>query len=237
MNKQLKGVGASAGIAIGKVYLLNSPQFDIDDKPTNNPADEIKLYRQSIEATVNQLAKIKNVAIQKIGADKAEVFEAHIQIANDPEIKQEIENTINNTKVNGAFAIDFVFDKYYEMFKNMDDVYFKERTADVIDVKKRMLSNFLHLPLPDIASIDQEVVVVAHDLSPSETAVLDKKYVKGFITEIGGRTSHAAIMARTMEIPAVLGVNDILTQAKNDSYIGLDGVSGEVEIEPNDIDS
>jgi phosphotransferase system enzyme I (PtsI) len=236
MNKTLKGIGASAGIAVSKAYLLVSPKFDISDKPITNLDNEIKLYQEALNKTVTQLEKIKTVAIQKIGVDKAEVFDAHIQIVNDPEIKQEIINIIASTKVNGAFAIDYVFNKYHETFKNMQDVYFKERAADVLDVKKRILSVFLNIPLPDIANISQEVILVAHDLTPSETALLDKKYVKGFITEVGGRTSHAAIMARTMEIPAVLGVNNILELIKNDCFIGLDGTNGEIEIEPKNID-
>jgi phosphotransferase system enzyme I (PtsI) len=234
MSKLLKGIGASAGIAISKAYLLTQPHFQIDDKTVTDTNVEIKRYDKAIQLTVEQLTKIKDIAISKIGKEKADVFEAHIQIAQDPEIKQEVENTINGTKVNVAFAIDHVFNKYHEMFKVMEDTYFKERAADVVDVKKRVLSNILNIPLPDIASINQEVVVVAHDLTPSETALLDKKYVKAFITEIGGRTSHAAIMARTMEIPAVLGVTDILKNINAGELIGLNGITGEIEISPND---
>jgi phosphotransferase system enzyme I (PtsI) len=236
MNKQMKGIGASAGIAIGKAYLLVPPKFDINDKPINDVEAEIKLYHHANEISVSQLTKIKDIAVSKIGADKAEVFDAHIQIVNDPEMLQEIEKTITSTKVNAPFAIDYVFNKYYEMFKNMTDSYFKERAADVLDVKKRILSNVLNVPLPNIMDINQEVILIAHDLTPSETALLDKKYVKGFITEIGGRTSHAAIMARTMEIPAVLGVSNILNDVQNGMFIGLNGISGEIEIEPKDLD-
>jgi phosphotransferase system enzyme I (PtsI) len=114
----------------------------------------------------------------------------------------------------------------------MDDPYFKERAADIVDVKKRILSNLLGINLPDIMSINQEVILVAHDLTPSETALLDRRFVKGFITEIGGRTSHAAIMARTMEIPAVLGVENILQKISNNLIIAINGNTGEIEVEP-----
>jgi phosphotransferase system enzyme I (PtsI) len=229
---QLKGIGASNGVAINKSYLLVQPKFDITDAIVDNPTVEIKRFHKALEDSATQLTKIKAIATNKLGADKAEVFEAHIQIVNDPEIIQEVERTINETKVNAAFAIRFVFDKYFEMFKNMTDTYFKERAADVKDVKRRVLSNILNVALPNIVGINEEVIIIAHDLTPSETALLDKKYVKGFITEIGGRTSHAAIMARTMEIPAILGLEDILNKVKNDQVVALNGLTGEVEIEP-----
>ncbi|MDR3257690.1 MAG: phosphoenolpyruvate--protein phosphotransferase [Mycoplasmataceae bacterium] len=232
MSMQLKGIGASNGVAINKSYLLVQPKFDITDAIVDNPTVEIKRFHKALEDSATQLTKIKAIATNKLGADKAEVFEAHIQIVNDPEIIQEVERTINETKVNAAFAIRFVFDKYFEMFKNMTDTYFKERAADVKDVKRRVLSNILNVALPNIVGINEEVIIIAHDLTPSETALLDKKYVKGFITEIGGRTSHAAIMARTMEIPAILGLEDILNKVKNDQVVALNGLTGEVEIEP-----
>ena len=125
-----------------------------------------------------------------------------------------------------------MFDKYHDTFAAMDDPYFKERAADVIDVKNRLLSNLLDVELPDILNIDKESIIVAHDLTPSETALLNKDYIKGFVTDIGGRTSHAAIMARTMEIPAVLGLKSITSSVDKNSYIAIDGKTGEVEINP-----
>jgi phosphotransferase system enzyme I (PtsI) len=232
MGIQLKGIGASNGIAINKSYLLVQPKFAINDTTINDPTSEIEKFHKSLKDSAEQLAKIKEIAAIKLGAEKAEVFEAHIQIANDPEIIQEVERTVRETKVNAAFAINFVFDKYFEMFKNMDDTYFKERAADVKDVKRRVLSNVLNVPLPNIVGINEEVIIIAHDLTPSETALLDKRYVKGFITEIGGRTSHAAIMARTMEIPAILGLQDVLSQVKNNQLVALNGSTGEAEVEP-----
>jgi phosphotransferase system enzyme I (PtsI) len=234
MNKLFKGIGASDGIVISSAYLLVRPKFDINDQLVSNIDEEVKKYQNAIATTVQQLTKIKEIAVNKIGQDKAEVFDAHIQIANDPEISQEVIHTITNTKMNAANVANTIFDKHYETFKAMTDAYFRERAADVLDVKKRILSNLLNIPLPDIGDINREVILIAHDLTPSETALLDKKYVRAFITEIGGRTSHAAIMARTMEIPAVLGVTNILNEVKNDQPIGLNGDTGEIEIEPKD---
>jgi phosphotransferase system enzyme I (PtsI) len=236
MGKLLKGIGASNGIAINRAYLLVTPKFDINDKQITDTINEVKKFHIALEKTGEQLLKIKEAAAKKIGEEKAEVFDAHIQIANDPEIVGEVERTINETKVNAAFAIRFVFDKYFEIFKNMSDAYFKERAADVKDVKRRVLSNVLGVSLPNIVDINEEVIIIAPDLTPSETALLDKKYVKGFITEIGGRTSHAAIMARTMEIPAVLGVENISTLVTSNQMVALNGSTGEIEIEPTNPD-
>jgi phosphotransferase system enzyme I (PtsI) len=117
----------------------------------------------------------------------------------------------------------------------MEDAYFKERASDIGDVKKRVLANVLNMPLPDIFGINTESIIVANDLTPSETALLDKKYIKGFVTEIGGRTSHAAIMARTMEIPAILGAGNILQDIKTGDTIAMNGSTGEMEINPIDL--
>ncbi|MDE6477265.1 MAG: hypothetical protein K2L48_03680 [Mycoplasmoidaceae bacterium] len=231
--KKLKGTGASVGVAYAKAYILKTPKFNTSKKSVSNSKLEISKFESALSKTVSQLEKVKKIAAKKLGEEKAEIFDAHIQIANDPEIKNEVQQTIKNEKVCAEYVVNTVFDKYHDTFAAMEDAYFKERAADVIDVKNRVLSNVLNVELPDILSIDKEVIIVAHDLTPSETALLNKEFVKGFIADIGGRTSHAAIMARTMEIPAVLGLKTVSEIVKNDSYIAIDGKSGEVEIDPS----
>jgi phosphotransferase system enzyme I (PtsI) len=233
MSKTLKGIGASDGVAVSQVYVLKEPQFHINDQKITNVAKETTAYENALKQTIVQLEEIKKITETKLGKDKAEVFDAHIQIADDPEIRNEVLNLVKTTKVNIAYAVEQIYNKYQQIFKDMTDAYFKERAADVVDVKKRVLSNILHAELPNILGINKEVIVVAYDLTPSQTALLDKRYVKGFATCIGGRTSHAAIMARTMEIPAVLGVKDILETVKNGLMIGINGSTGEVELDPN----
>jgi phosphotransferase system enzyme I (PtsI) len=233
MKKLLQGIGASDGVAIGQVYLLNEPRFEINDRKITDSNKEIDVYEFALTKTVTQLAEVRKIAEVKLGADKAEIFDAHMQIAQDPEIKTEVINLIKSSNANVAYAVEQTYNKYQKIFKEMTDAYFKERAADIIDVKKRILSNILNIDLPNILGINKEVIVVAYDLTPSQTALLDKKYVKGFVTEIGGRTSHAAIMARTMEIPAVLGTKDILTSVKNSEVIAISGITGEVDTEPN----
>lgn len=230
--KKFKGTGASAGVAYAKAYILKAPKFDIKQKKINDPKTEFIKFKKALEKSVNQLKKVKTIATKKLGAEKAEIFDAHIQIITDPEIANEVETTVKEQKHNIEYITANVFDKYHDTFASMDDPYFKERAADVVDVKNRMLSNLLGVELPDILNIDRESIIVAHDLTPSETALLNKDYIKGFVTDIGGRTSHAAIMARTMEIPAVLGLKSITSSVDQNCYIAIDGKTGEVEINP-----
>lgn len=233
--KEIKGIGASSGVNYAKAFILEIPKFDIKNSKINDINSEINLVKKAIENSINELNKIKDIASRRLGEDKAAIFEAHIQIANDPEVLSQVESLIKNDSFNGAYALDNVFKNLYEMFFNMEDAYFKERASDVRDVSIRILANFLNKKLPDLMSINENVVIVAHDLAPSETAILDKKYVKGFVTNIGGRTSHAAIMARTMEIPAVLGLGNITEIVKENDIIAIDGDSGIVQINPSNI--
>ncbi|MDE6429228.1 MAG: phosphoenolpyruvate--protein phosphotransferase [Malacoplasma sp.] len=229
----LKGIGASEGIAIAKVFLLKKPNFLISDSKISDIDFEIKRISDSILKATEEINKIKEIAISKIGYDKALVFDAHAQIANDPEVKSRIENLVKENKFNGAYAIETAFNEIHDIFANMDDDYFKQRASDVNDVKERILSTFLNIKLPNLLTIKEEVIIIANDLTPSETALLDKKYVKGFLTNVGGRTSHAALMARTMEIPAVLGLKDITEKVKENEIIAMDGSNGEVVISPS----
>ncbi|MDE5545144.1 MAG: phosphoenolpyruvate--protein phosphotransferase [Malacoplasma sp.] len=229
----LKGIGASEGIAIAKVFLLKKPNFLISDSKISDIDFEIKRISDSILKATEEINKIKEIAISKIGYDKALVFDAHAQIANDPEVRSRIESLVKENKFNGAYAIETAFNEIHDIFANMDDDYFKQRASDVNDVKERILSTFLNIKLPNLLTIKEEVIIIANDLTPSETALLDKKYVKGFLTNVGGRTSHAALMARTMEIPAVLGLKDITEKVKENEIIAMDGSNGEVVISPS----
>jgi phosphotransferase system enzyme I (PtsI) len=227
-----KGIAASDGVSLCSAYVLVEPAFNIDKTNNANPEIELANYQQAVANTKQQLINIKEVANKTIGEEKAAVFEAHVQLADDPEISQAVAQMINEQKVSAAFAVETIYDQYHNTFRQMEDAYFKERAADILDVKKRLLSNILHVDLPNIFAIKQEVIIVANDLAPSQTALLDKKYVKGFITQLGGRTSHSAIMARTLEIPAIVGVNECTSLIKTGDLIGMDGATGEIEINP-----
>lgn len=230
---KLKGIGASNGISVAKVFELVEAHVEIKDTKITDIDAEIKKVDAAIADAVKQIEAIKAKALKNLGEEEAAVFDAHIQVASDPSMSDEIKNAITNDKVNALFAAKNVTDGYAAMFENMDDAYMKERAADIKDVAKKIINSLAGVSSTDVSSINEEVIIVAYDLTPSETALLDKRYVKGFLTDIGGRTSHAAIMARSLEIPAVLGLKTITKKVKTGDIIAMDGESGEVLINPS----
>ncbi|AHF58245.1 phosphoenolpyruvate--protein phosphotransferase [Spiroplasma eriocheiris] len=237
MSNKIKGIGSSNGIAIAKVFKLEEPRLNIEKTTIDNVDDEIKLLDQAIIKAKGDIEKLQKIALEKLGAEKAAIFEAHGQILQDPVMLDEAKGIINNEKLNAAYAIDNVAKKYIAMFSEMDDPYFKERASDIKDVTDRLVKYILDVPVLDLATINEEVIIVANDLTPSQTAQLDPQYAKGFACDMGGRTSHAAIMARSLEIPAVLGLKNITTLAHHGDDIIIDGTTGEVILkpEPNEI--
>ena len=234
--KKLLGVGASSGISFAKPFIIKKEKLNITQDLTKDVNNELILINNSLDKSKKQINEIKEISIKKIGEEKAAVFDAHIQILEDPEIINEIKNILDSEKKNGGYIIDKVFSNIYNIFSSMDDPYFKERASDVLDVKNRVLYNFFNIQIPDLMSINTEVIIIADDLTPSETAILNKDFVKGFLTNIGGRTSHAAIMARTLGIPAVLGLKNITEVVKKDDIIAIDGDEGIVEINPSNLE-
>jgi len=221
-----KGIAASDGIAIAKVFRLEEPDLTVDaDKITDIEA-EITRFNDAITKTVADLEKIKVKAKASLGEEEALVFDAHINMVNDPELTGQTKEKIKSESVNAAFVFGTVANQFVAIFEAMDNEYFRERAADVKDVKKRMLSHLLGVPLNDPSTISEEVIVVAYDLTPSDTAQLNRNFVKGFATNIGGRTSHSAIMARSLEIPAIVGMGTILEDTTNGELVILDGLSG-----------
>ncbi|PPE04373.1 phosphoenolpyruvate-protein phosphotransferase [Entomoplasma ellychniae] len=236
MGKKLKGIGASEGLAVAKALVLNEEEIKISKTKINDITSEINKLEKAILASVDDLEKLRVSTLDKLGEEKAAIFDAHKQIAADPAMKDEMVSLITNDKVSADFAADKITNNYYEMFASMDDEYFKERSADIKDVANRIIKHILNIKIVDLSTISEEVIIVAEDLTPSQTAQLNKKFVKGFATNIGGRTSHAAIMARSLEIPAVLGLRTITNDVKTNELISLDGKSGIVEIELTDED-
>ena len=235
MSDTLKGIAASDGIAIAKAYLMVDPDLSFDKKSIDDPQAEINRLHEALEASKKELTIIKQKAVENLGEEEAEVFEAHLTILADPELISNIEDKIQNEKVNAEQATKEVTDNFINMFESMtDNAYMQERAADIRDVTKRIMGHLLGVELPNPALIDSEVVIVAHDLTPSDTAQLDRKYVKGFITDIGGRTSHSAIMSRTLEIPAVVGSETATKSVKNGDMMIIDGLTGNAIINPSD---
>ena len=229
---KLTGIAASKGIAIAKVFELKHHKINIT-KEKAEPAGEIKRFEAAIKQAISQIEKVKAIAETNIDAEHAAVFEAHIQLANDPMISDEVIALIRQEECNAVYAMDQVAQKYIELFSQMDDAYMKERAADIKDVSQKIIFNLLGIEQEDLSQINEEVILVALDLTPSETSQLNKQFIKGFATDIGGRTSHSAIIARSLEIPAVLGLKEITAKVKTGDVLAINGTTGEVFINPS----
>ncbi len=234
MSTWIKGIAASSGIAIGKAYRLVEPDLSFQKTTVEDSEKEISRFRDSLRIAKSQLEAIRDHAREALGPDKAEIFEAHLLILNDPEIVAPIEDKIKNEKMNAEAALQETTDMFIGIFEQMDNEYMRERAADIRDVRKRVLAGLLNVTIPNPSMISEEVIIVAEDLTPSDTAQLNRKFVKGFTTDIGGRTSHSAIMARSLEIPAVVGTKTATKDIQNGDFLILDGLSGEVHINPTE---
>jgi phosphotransferase system enzyme I (PtsI) len=232
----LKGIAASPGIEIGKAYVLKEQKVTINREniADNMVEKEIKRIEEAIAKSKDQLEKIKEKAERELGQDKAEIFGAHLMVLEDPVFLDEIKAKIRETRITAENAVSIVSQNYIEMFNNMEDEYLKERAADVKDVSDRIIKNILGVPIETLADISEKVIVIAKDLTPSDTAQMNKQKVLAFATDMGGRTSHTAIMARSLEIPAVVGLVDISGQAAAGDVIIVDGNKGVVYINPDE---
>lgn len=228
----LKGIAASAGISIAKAYKLESPKVEIVKKE-GDPAKEVEKFNAALEKTKTDIEGVKERASERLSAEELAVFDAHLMMAGDPEFAAQIIAMIENDKVNAEFAADTVASQMVAMFESMDNDYFRERAADIKDVTYRLKCNLLGLTIPDLTSINEDSIIVAYDLTPSDTAQLNH-FVKGFATSIGGKTSHSAIMANSLEIPAVVGCGDIMSAVNHGDTMILDAVEGNVIINPTE---
>ena len=235
MTKVLKGIAASDGIAAAKAYMLVQPDLSFTETSIDDPEAEVKRLDDALAASKKELELIKAKATENLGPEEAEVFEAHLTILADPELIGQIKDKINSDKVNAEAALKSVTDMFISMFESMtDNAYMQERAGDIRDVTKRVMSHLLGVTLPNPALINEEVVIVAHDLTPSDTAQLDRNFVKGFITDIGGRTSHSAIMSRTLEIAAVVGSGNATSEVKDGDMVIIDGIEGDAIVNPSE---
>ncbi|MDR2465056.1 MAG: phosphoenolpyruvate--protein phosphotransferase [Streptococcaceae bacterium] len=235
MTELLKGIAASSGVAVAKAYLLVQPDLSFEKKTVENTDAEKARLDDALAASTGELQAIRDKAATNLGEEEAQVFDAHLMVLADPEMVGQIKDSIESNKVNAESALKEVTDMFISIFEGMEDnAYMQERAADIKDVTKRVMSHLLGVTLPNPALINEEVVVIAHDLTPSDTAQLNKQFVKAFITNIGGRTSHSAIMARTLEIPAIVGTNNITELVKEGDVLAANGITGEVIINPNE---
>ncbi|ERI06252.1 phosphoenolpyruvate--protein phosphotransferase [Aneurinibacillus aneurinilyticus] len=234
MARIVEGIAASAGIAIARAFLLKSPDFHIERKTIGSAKREMVRLAAALEEAKQELESVKQRAQAKLGEDKAAIFAAHLLVLQDPEFIGPIQNKIREENINVEFAVREVANMYIGMFEQLDNEYMKERAADIRDVTQRLLAHLLGVKLADLQAISEEVIIVAEDVTPSDTAQMDTRYVKGFATDIGGRTSHSAIMARSLEIPAVVGTKQVTEAVEPNMWIVVDGLDGNVIINPTD---
>lgn len=230
----IKGLGASPGIAIGKALVVEHSELVIEKKDNVNVDAEIEKLHAAIAVSKEELVKVKEKVANELGEEESEIFSAHLLVLEDPELVGETENKIKSEGVNADFALNEVKEMFVTIFESMDNGYMRERAADIKDVTNRVLRHILGVKVVDLSSLPEEVILVAHDLTPSDTATMDKKKVLGFLTNIGGKTSHTAIMARTLEVTAVVGLSDVTDRAKDGDLLIVDGDSGEVFINPDE---
>ncbi len=235
MNK-FNGIGASNGISNAKAYILKDNMPAIEKLTIEDVQAEVSKYDEAVTKASEQIAKLKEGAMEKLGAEKAAVFDAHLGILMDPEMANQVKAKIEGEKVNASFATQEIAEFFKSMFLSMDDEYMKERAADVADVTSRLIKLIEGVEIKDLTLINEEVIIIAHDLTPSETSQLNPAFVKGFITEIGGRTSHSAIMARSLEIPAVVGCGSTVFDVQEGTNLLMDGSTGEVLLNPSEED-
>ncbi|WP_350306197.1 phosphoenolpyruvate-protein phosphotransferase PtsI [Photorhabdus viridis] len=232
----ISGILVSPGIAFGKALLLKEDPIIINQKKISQEQveQEISHFKQGREKASSQLEIIKNIAAKNLGEEKAEIFEGHIMLLEDEELEQEIISLIKNDFKAADAAVYSVIETQAQALEELDDEYLKERATDVRDIGKRLLKNILGMSIIDLGSISEEVILIANDLTPSETAQLNLDKVLGFITDLGGRTSHTSIMARSLELPAIVGTTNSTAAIQNGDYLILDAVNNHIHINPSD---
>ena len=234
----ISGIPASPGIVFGKALVLKEEKIVLDtQKIKDSQIDaEIARFYEGRSAAVEQLNSIKDRAYASLGEEKAAIFEGHLMILEDEELEEEIIDYLRSNHVNAAVAANVVIDQQVAMLSEIDDEYLKERAGDIRDIGNRLIKNILGMHIVDLGEINEEVILVAYDLTPSETAQLNLDKVLGFVTDIGGRTSHTSIMARSLELPAIVGTNNVTELVNTGDFLILDALNNVVYVNPSQED-
>ncbi|MDY4281727.1 MAG: phosphoenolpyruvate-protein phosphotransferase PtsI [[Pasteurella] mairii] len=230
----ISGIPASPGIVFGKALVLKEEKIVLDTQKIREDQIETEIARfyAGRAAAIEQLTSIKDRALRVLGEGKAAIFEGHLMILEDEELEEEIVDYLRSNKVNAGVAASAIIDQQVAMLSEIDDEYLKERAGDIRDIGNRLVKNILGMPIVDLGDINEEAILVAYDLTPSETAQLNLDNVLGFITDIGGRTSHTSIMARSLELPAIVGTNNVTQLVNTGDYLILDAVNNAVYVNP-----
>ncbi|SUC10120.1 phosphoenolpyruvate-protein phosphotransferase [Pasteurella canis] len=231
----ISGIPASPGIVFGKALVLKEEKIVLDMQKISEAQIEAEIARfyQGREAAVEQLSTIRDRAEKTLGEEKAAIFEGHLMILEDEELEEEIIDYIRTNKVNAGVAASKIIDQQVVMLSEIDDEYLRERAGDIRDIGNRLIKNILGMHIVDLGDINEEAILIAYDLTPSETAQLNLEKVLGFITDIGGRTSHTSIMARSLELPAIVGTNNVTERVNTGDYLILDAVNNAIYVNPS----
>jgi phosphotransferase system enzyme I (PtsI) len=229
----MKGLGVSPGIGIGKAFIIDKRSINIIKNYVNDVEGEIDRLKSAFETAKEQLNELYNKSIDKLGEKEAQIFKSHEMMLEDDTFISEVENRIKDEKINAEFALHETSNVYIEMFQKIEDEYLRERAEDIRDVMNRVIRILMGIFSVDFSDLDENSIIVAKDLTPSDTAQIDRTKVVAMITEVGGKTSHAAIIARIMGIPTVVGLNDITDKIKDGDMVICDGKTGKVLINPN----
>ncbi|WP_068268588.1 phosphoenolpyruvate--protein phosphotransferase [Caviibacter abscessus] len=233
---RLTGIGASEGISIGRALLYTEEKIDMEKLRVSIipvEAENLKL-EDGMTKTKIQLLAIRERVKEKLGEDKASIFDAHIELLEDEDLLFEVKERIKTQNMSAAYALNEGIEEYCNLLSKLDDEYMRERAADLRDIGSRWIKNILGIKIKDLSNLEPNTVVVTHDLTPSDTAQLDLENCIGFITEIGGKTAHSAIMARSLEIPAIVGVGNIMSTIKENELVVIDGEKGEFFLSPTE---
>lgn len=229
----LTGISASQGIAWGRAFRIEKVPLPVVQRKIDDVDREIQRLHQAIEETKKDLKRIRDKTLKKFDQQHAAIFEAHLLVASDPELIERVTEAISQDRVNAEYALKTIRDEFLTLFESMDNEYMRERAQDIKDVTDRILSKLLDIQQADLSLIQEDVILVAHDLTPSEIALMDTGYVRGIVTDVGGRTSHAAIMARSLELPAIVGTKKATATIQDGDLLIVDATQGVVHINPS----
>ncbi len=232
--KALKGIAASPGVAIGRAYVLDSEDVSIPKKPIKESAipKEITRFQEALTKTRAEILVIRDKISHEIGQEHGDIFNAHLMVIEDRALIEEVMERIKKERLTSEYVFSHVLKRYVQSFLKIDDEYLRERVSDINDVGKRIIRNLIGTQRASLSDLQEKVIVIAYDLSPSDTALMNRKNVIGFATDIGGRTSHTAIMAKSLEIPAVVGLEAVTRAVKDGDTVIVDGIEGAVIVNP-----
>ena len=230
----IKGIGASSGIALAKALVVKNEELVISKRVIEDVEQELNKFNKAVALSKKDLEDMKDKVAKEIGESEAEIFEMHIMLLEDHGFNQKVIDKIISDKCNADFALHEIKEQYVQMFESMDNEYMKERAVDIKDISQRTIRHLLKIKTIDLSNLKEDVILIIEDLTPSDTATMDKSKVKGFITKVGGRTSHTAIMARTLEIPAIVGCGNSMDIIKDDDFIVMNGENGIFEVNPSE---